>query len=183
MSIDPKTKADRRQLLRQSFPSPLDRVALRHVDAICALASAHVAVLAEVTRQVGVEHTGHCLQVLKTANWSIGSASSLTNSLGFLANSKARENNPSKESWMPEINQVDQEYLERLLRACHPGLPETTVSGLVTSDVTAPILGLISAIRLTLTDQYAHFNRPLLHTLCEETLTLLADISNGQRST
>ena len=71
MTEDADTKAKRRRRIRESFVSPLNEIALRHVDSVQALSEVQRGILARVLQKIGPHYLVECLAALKNHDVSI----------------------------------------------------------------------------------------------------------------
>src|SRR5688572_127927 len=155
MKEDAENKARRRRSIRESFPAPLNQIALRHVDTVQSLDSNRKAILAKALAQVGVDHIAACLAVIKTSGDSIKTESDLIATLNL---SKipieiiSQDNNVDASTDTQGVEEIDTDYLASLLIKCYPDMPQATADALVGSEVMAPSLRVVSTTRLALGD-------------------------------
>jgi hypothetical protein len=172
MADSPENKARRRRRLRQTFPAPLDQVALRHVDAIRALDGNQRAILARAIAQTSMANIPKGLAAIKNAGGFIKSENDLIALLDLTKTLKAEvvEDSSSGEVLGQEIEGVDLEHLASLLLKCYPDMPQATADALVGSNVLAPSLQVVVATRLALSEAKSDFVITALYTLFEQKL-------------
>lgn len=173
MKESPEAKARRRRSARESFPTPLNEIALRHVDTVQSLDTNRREILARTLAKVGVDRIATCLMVIKTAGDSIKTESDL---IATLRLSEIQEETSSQDNGIKAsedahgIEEVDTDYLASLLVKCYPDMPQATADALVGSEVIAPSLRVVSTTRLALQDAKSDFVITALYTLFEEKL-------------
>src|SRR5215213_9984426 len=84
MKEDAENKARRRRSIRESFPAPLNQIALRHVDTVQALDGNRKAILAKALAKVGVSHIANCLAAMKSSGDAIKIESDLIATLNLI---------------------------------------------------------------------------------------------------
>ena len=172
MADSPDNKARRRRRLRQTFPAPLDQVAIRHVDAIQSLDGNQRAILARAIAQTSMANIPRCLAAIKNSAGSIQSETDLIALLDLAETRRAEAAEDSSSGGAPgqEIEGVDMDYLASLLLKCYPDMPPATADALVGSAVLAPSLQVVAATRLALRDARSDFVITALYTLFEQKL-------------
>lgn len=168
MKEDAESKARRRRNIRESFPVPLNQIALRHVDAVQALDGNRKATLARTLAQVGVVHLASCLATMKGSGDSIKNESDLIATLNL--SEIPANNNVDSSSDAQGIEEIDTDYLATLLMKCYPDMPQATADALVASEVMTPSLRVVSTARLALGDAKSDFVITVLYALFEEKL-------------
>ena len=178
MADSPDNKARRRRRLRQTFPAPLDQIAIRHVDAIQSLDGNQRAVLAKAIAQTSIANIPKCLAALKKSGGSIQSETDLIALLDLTETLTAEtaEDSSSSEAPGQELEGVDMDYLASLLLKCYPDMPQTTADALVRSEVLAPSLQVVVATRLALREAKSDFVITALYTLFEQKLDEIEQI-------
>ena len=178
MSEKADSKAKRRRRLRQSFPEPLNQIAMRHVDAIQSLDGIERAILAKAIAQVGIVYVPNCLAAIKNSSEPIQSETALIALLDLTRTPKADavEAVASSEASDQAVEGVDIDYLASLLLKCYPDMPQATADALVGSDVMAASLQVTVATRLALGDAKSDFVITALYTLFEEKLDEIEQI-------
>src|SRR5215213_4422568 len=118
MPEDADTKAQRRRRIKDSFASPLNEIALRHVDSVQALSEEQRVILAQALQKMGVQHLTACLAAIKAHASSIKDADTL---IGWLTPSDTLPADNSIEMARPlESTSEDEDYLVELLVKCYP---------------------------------------------------------------
>ena len=173
MKDDPENKARRRRSIREAFPTPLNQIALRHVDTVQSLDGNLKAVLAKTLTKVGVARIAACLAAIKSCGDSIKTESDLIATLHLSeiptdTNSKHDTIDVSTDA--QGLEEIDTDYLASLLIKCYPDMPQATADALVGSEVMAPSLRVVSTTRLALQDAKSDFVITALYTLFEEKL-------------
>src|SRR5689334_15536101 len=77
MKEEAENKARRRRSLRESFPAPLNQIALRHVDTVQSLDRNRREILAATLAKVGMVYITTCLATIKGSGDSIKTESDL----------------------------------------------------------------------------------------------------------
>ena len=173
MKEDAERKARRRRSVRESFPAPLNQIALRHVDSVQSLDGNWKAILAKALAQVGVVHVANCLAAIKRSGDSIKTESDLIATLHLSEipiDTNAKDNNIDALSVAQDLEEIDTDYLASLLIKCYPDMPQATADALVGSEVMMPPLRVVSTTRLALQDAKSDFVITVLYTLFEEKL-------------
>jgi hypothetical protein len=173
MKEDPENKARRRRNLRESFPVPLNQIALRHVDTVQSLNGNRKAILAKALAKVGVDRIAACLAVIKSSGDSIKTESDLIATLRLSEipiDTNSKDNNIDASSVAQDLEEIDTDYLASLLIKCYPDMPQATADALVGSEVMALSLRVVSTTRLALQDAKSDFVITALYTLFEEKL-------------
>ena len=168
MKEDAESKARRRRNIRESFPAPLNQIALRHVDAVQALDGNRKATLARTLAQVGIVHLTSCLATMKGSGDSIKNESDLIASLNL--SEIPADNDVDSSSDTQGIEDIDTDHLATLLMKCYPDMPQATADALVASEVMTPSLRVVSTARLALGDAKSDFVITVLYALFEEKL-------------
>jgi len=75
---DAETKAKRRRRISESFASPLNEIARRHVDSVQVLSEGRRAILANVLQKIGVRYLVDCLAAIKNHALSIEDEAALS---------------------------------------------------------------------------------------------------------
>ena len=174
MKEDAENKARRRRSVRESFPAPLNQIALRHVDTVQSLDGNRKAILAKALAKVGVARIAACLAAIKSSGDSIKSESDLIATLNLTE--IPTDNNVDVSSDAQGLEEIDTDYLASLLIKCYPDMPQATADALVGSEVMAPSLRVVSTTRLALQDTKSDFVMTALYTLFEEKLDEIEQI-------
>ena len=173
MKEDPENKARRRRSIRESFPAPLNQIALRHVDTVRSLDRNRREILAATLVKVGMVHITTCLATLKGSGDSIKTESDLIATLHLSEipiDTNSKDNNIDASRVAQDLEEIDTDYLASLLIKCYPDMPQATADALVGSEVMAPSLRVVSTTRLALQDAKSDFVITVLYTLFEEKL-------------
>jgi hypothetical protein len=164
MKEDAQNKASRRRRLRDSFPAPLNQIALRHVDAVQALDENQRGVLARALAQAGVARLADCLAVIKSSSEQALSETDLSG----LLNLPPAAPHPSPGGGDRAAEKSDVDYLAGLLMKCYRDMPELSADALAASEVMAPSLQVVSTTRRALEEARSDFVITVLYTLFEE---------------
>jgi hypothetical protein len=173
MKEDAKIKARRRRTVRESFPVPLNQIALRHVDIVQSLDGNWKAILAEALAKVGVAHIAACLAAIKSSGDAIKTESDLIARLHLAEipiDTNSKGTNVEALTDALDVEDIDTDYLASLLIKCYPDMPQVTADALVGSEVMSPSLRVVSTTRLALVDAKSDFVITALYTLFEEKL-------------
>ena len=173
MKEDAESKARRRRSIRESFPTPLNQIALRHVDTVQSLDEDRKTILAKALTKVGVAYTANCLAAIKSSGDSIKSENDLIAALNLSEipiHSNSRQPNDDRSSDVQGVEEIDIDYLASLLIQCYPDMPQTTADALVRSEVMALSSRVVSTTRRALSEAKSDFVITVLYTLFEEKL-------------
>ena len=178
MKEDAESKARRRRSTRESFPAPLNQIALRHVDTVQSLDGKRKAILAKALAKVGVAHIAACLAAIKSSGDSIISESDLMAilKLSEIPIATYSTDNVDALTNAQGVEEIDTDYLASLLIKCYPDMPQATADALVGSEVMTPSLQVVSTTRLALGDAKSDFVITALYTLFEEKLDEIEQI-------
>ena len=178
MKEDAENKARRRRSIRESFPAPLNQIALRHVDTVQSLDGNRKAILAKALAKVGVAHIAACVAVIKSFGDSIKTESDLiaTLNLSEIPRDTNSTDNVDAPTDAQGVEEIDTDYLASLLIKCYPDMPPATADALVGSEVMTPSLQVVSTTRLALVDAKSDFVITALYTLFEEKLDEIEQI-------
>ena len=178
MKEDAESKARRRRSTRESFPAPLNQIALRHVDTVQSLDGNRKAILAKALAKVGVAHIAACLAAIKSSGDSIISESDLMAilKLSEIPIATYSTDNVDALRKAQDVEEIDTDYLASLLIKCYPDMPQATADALVGSEVMTPSLQVVSTTRLALGDAKSDFVITALYTLFEEKLDEIEQI-------
>ena len=178
MKEDAESKARRRRSTRESFPAPLNQIALRHVDTVQSLDGNRKAILAKALAKVGVAHIAACLAAIKSSGDSIISESDLmaTLKLSEIPIATYSTDNVDALTNAQGVEEIDTDYLASLLIKCYPDMPQATADALVGSEVMTASLQVVSTTRLALGDAKSDFVITALYTLFEEKLDEIEQI-------
>ena len=178
MKEDAESKARRRRSTRESFPAPLNQIALRHVDTVQSLDGNRKAILAKALAKVGVAHIAACLAAIKSSGDSIISESDLMAilKLSEIPIATYSTDNVDALTNAQGVEEIDTDYLASLLIKCYPDMPQATADALVGSEVMTASLRVVSTTRLALGDAKSDFVITALYTLFEEKLDEIEQI-------
>ena len=168
-----ENKARRRRKVRESFPAPLNQIALRHVDTVQSLDSNRREILAKAIAKVGMVYIRTCLGIIKGSGDSIKTEGDLIATLQLAEIQIAPnsiDNHMDAASEAQDVEEIDTDYLASLLIKCYPDMPQPTADALVGSEVMAPSLRVVLTTRLALGDAKSDFVITALYTLFEEKL-------------
>lgn len=181
MRDDAENKARRRRSLRESFPAPLNQIALRHVDAVQSLDADQKGILANTLAKMGVSHLGDCLATIKSSGSSIKSDSDLIAKLNLSKIPISTSSTDDADDWPPaqSVEAIDTDYLASLLVQCYPDMPQATADALVGSDVMTPSLQVVSTTRCALSEAKSDFVITALYMLFEARLNEIERIIAG----
>jgi hypothetical protein len=174
MKEDAESKARRRRNLRESFPVPLNQIALRHVDSVRALDESRQIILAKALAQVGVVHVANCLATMKSSGDSIKNENDLIATLNRSEIPRDRDVDGSTDA--QDVEAIDIDHLASLLIRSYPDMPQATADALVGSEVMASCLRVVSTTRLALGHARSDFVITVLYTLFEEKLDEIEQI-------
>jgi hypothetical protein len=177
MSEDADTKAKRRRRIKESFPPPLNEIALRHVDSVQALSESQRGILALVLQKMGPRYLVDCLAILKDQNVSIEDQDDLIRRLEL--SDKPPSANTVDLIEVQEGISEDADHLAKLLIKCYPDMPQSSAQALVGSDVMSASLRVVITTRQALEDARSDFVINALYTLFEESLNRTKQIINS----
>ena len=177
MTEDADTKAKRRRRIRESFVSPLNEIALRHVDSVQALSEVQRGILARVLQKIGPHYLVECLAALKNHDVSIEDEAALIGRLERSDQSQISISVASCET--QEGSSEDADDLAKLLIQCYSDIPQSSAEALVASEVMSASLHVVVATRRALEDAKSDFVVTVLYTLFEERLKAITQIINS----
>ncbi len=177
MPEDAVTKAKRRRRIRESFASPLNEIALRHVDSVQALSEAQRGILANVLQKTGPRFLANCIDAIKNHGVSIKDEDDLIKWLESSAKPQSDSRGPLNETLAGNFE--DEEQLAKLLLQCYPDMPQSSADALVASDVMSASLHVVVTTRQALEDAKSDFVITVLYTLFEERLNVVAQLINN----
>jgi hypothetical protein len=176
MAYTAELKSRRRRSLRESFPAPLNQIAMRHVDAVQSLSECQKAILAKAVSKVGIGHITTCLAALKKSGDSINNENDLIGMLDLSETPAVPSNETENVSGDRKVEDADVDYLASVLLKCYPDMPQASADALVLSEVMAPSLDVVATSRLALRDAKSDFVITALYTLFEEKLDEIEQI-------
>jgi len=173
MKEDAERKARRRRSARESFPAPLNQIALRYVDTVQSLDGNRKSILVKALAKVGIAHIAACLGVIKSSGGSIKTESDLLATLHLSEipiETDSQDKSVETSSDAQGVEEIDTDELASLLIRCYPDMPQATADALVGSEVMAPSLRVVSTTRRALREAKSDFVITALYTLFEEKL-------------
>ena len=178
MTVDlAQIKATRRRNLRDTFPHPLNQIALRHVDSIATLSDAQRAILCKAILKTDRRSAAAFIDILNKSAVSIQSEDELLAQFSLL--SQADEDQLSDDSDAIEPIAEDTTYLANLLLKCYPDMPVTSADALARADVMKTAMRVIQGTRNAVETANSDFVVVTLYTLFEEKRNELKDLING----
>ncbi len=168
MKENAENKARRRRSQRETFPAPLNQIALRHVDTVKSLDVSRQAILAEALAKVGMVHVATYLATMKSSGDTINNASDLIAALN--QSEIPTDNNLDCCSDTRDVKEIDIDSLANLLIKCYPDMPQATAAALARSDIMSLSLRVVSATKHALMNTKSDFVITALYTLFEEKL-------------
>jgi len=172
-----QTKALRRRALRESFPYPLDQIALRHVDSVAALDDVRKLILSQAIQKTELRHAANFINVLSKGAVLIQNADDL---IAFIHSPSAKEAvKPISNTNVSESYPADTDYLVNLLLKCYPDMPRTSADALARAHVMEGPLEVVRATRDAINKANSDFAIITLFTLFEEKSNELKDFING----
>ena len=177
MAEDPENKAKRRKRIRESFPPPLNEIALRHIDSVQALGEVQRKILAKALQKTGLRYLVDCLVIIKHHGVSIPDEDALIGRLELSDRPQSDAQVALSESQVR--NSEDADYLARLLITCYPDMPQSSAEALVASDVMSVSLHVVVATRHALEDARSDFVITALYVLFDERLNAITQIINS----
>jgi len=166
-----QTKAIRRRTLRETFPPPLNQIALRHVDAVAALDDDRRLILSQATQKTDLRHAATFIDVFNKGVVLIQNADDL---IALIPSPSAKE----AEKSVSESNPADVTYLANLLLKCYPDMPRTSADALAKARAMEGPLQVVRATRNALNKAGSDFAVITLLTLFEEKSNELKDLIN-----
>jgi len=171
-----QTKALRRRTLRDTFPYPLNQIALRHVDSIAALDDTQRSILCRAVQKTELRYAATFVNALNKNGDHIQNEDDLVTLL---------PPPPRKEAQSPidcpvagEIDPAGTGYLANLLMKCYPDMPPASADALARAEVMETSLRVVQATRNALHEANSDFVVVTLFTLFEEQLNELRELIN-----
>ena len=177
MSEDAETKAKRRRRIRESFPPPLNEIALRHVDSVQSISEDQRGILAKALQKKGLRYLVDCLVVIKTSGVSFEAEDALIDRLERSTMVQSHPRFAVRESL--DSNSEDKRYLANLLIQCYPDMPLSSADALVSSEVMSACLHVLVTTRHALDDAKSDFVITALYALFEERSNAIKQIINS----
>lgn len=172
-----QTKAIRRRTLRDTFPYPLNQIALRHVDSIAALNDAQRLILCRAIQKTDFRYAATFVDALNKDGDHIQNEDDL---VALIPPPPMKEaDSPIDYTVAGEVDPVDTDYLTNLLMKCYPDMPPASADALARADVMEISLRVVQATRNALHEANSDFVVVTLFTLFEEQLNELRELING----
>lgn len=172
-------KATQRRAKRDSFPHPLDQIALRYVDSIAALEDRLKSILAKAVEKEGSSNIAAFIEILGNDDNQIRDENDL---IDLMPETPIIE----PEKYVSEVTEnthtidpVDVDYLVKLLMKCYPDMPGVSADALARADVMGTSLRVVEGTRNAIHGAMSDFVVVTLYTLFEEKLHELSQIING----
>jgi hypothetical protein len=172
-----QTKAARRRNLRDTFPHPLNQIALRHVDSIATLGDTQRVILCNAILKSDLRSAGAFIDILNRSAVSIQNEDDLLEQFSLL--SQMEECQPDDDADTNEDISEDTSYLAALLLKCYPDMPATSADALARADVMKTAMRVIQGTRNAVETANSDFVVVTLYTLFEEKRNELKDLING----
>jgi len=172
-----QTKSARRRNIRDSFPFPLNQVALRNVDAVQALPEDQRVLLASAVTEEDLPLISYYLSVLKDTSGVVEKDELIQKARETRRNETEKKDTGRAEP--PTSDQVDEKYLVDLLTSSFPDMPASSALALVLSEVMKPCLQVVTTTRLAMDDARSDFVLIVLFKLFEENLDALREAINS----
>lgn len=169
------TKARRRRRIRETFPPPLNKIAIRHVDSVQALSELHRNLLTQALQEVGVHRLMDCLEILKHYGERIQDESELITRLEEIQKLPPASS-ISSFALPQDRSREDATLLASLLIRCYPDMPQSSAEALVSSEVMAAPMAVVATTRHALDDATSDFVIIALYALFEERLQEIGQI-------
>lgn len=169
-------KAIRRRTLRETFPSPLNRIALRHVDSVAALGDGQKLILSQAIQKTDLRYAATFIDALNKDGDRIQNEDDL---VALISSTQAREvERPIDTTDANEVDPADKDYLVSLLMKCYPDMPPTSATALARAGVMETSLRVVQGTRNAIDGANSDFVVVTLFTLFEEKLNELRELIN-----
>ena len=172
-----QTKAARRRNLRDTFPHPLNQIALRHVDSIATLGDAQRVILCKAILKTDLRSAGALINILNRSAVSIQNEDDLLAQFSLL--SEMDECQPDDDVDTNDDISEDTAYLAALLLKCYRDMPATSADALARADVMKTALWVVQATRNAIETANSDFVVVTLYTLFEEKRNELRELISG----
>jgi len=171
-----QTKAIRRRTLRDTFPHPLNQIALRHVDSVAALDDDRRLILSKAIRKTDLRHAATFVDALNKDGDRIQNEDDL---VALIPSTPAKEVESTIETTdANEVDPFDRDYLVTLLMKCYPDMPPASADALARADVMEISLRVVQETRNAIDEAISDFVVVTLFTLFEEKLNELKELIN-----
>ena len=169
-----QTKAIRRRAVRDTFPHPLNQIALRHVDSVAALGDEHRLILCKAILKTNLRHAVTFIDILNKGAVIVQSEDNLTALISSTLPESAEQLDIHRD--VIETDSADTDYLTNLLLKCYPDMPVTSADALARADVMKTALGVVQGTRNAIEAANSDFVIVTLFTLFEEKRNELKDL-------
>jgi hypothetical protein len=171
-----QTKAIRRRTLRDSFPHPLNQIALRHVDSVAALDDDRKLILSKAIQKTDLRYAATFVDALNKDGNRIQNEDDL---VALIPSTPAKEVESTIETTdANEVDPFDRDYLVTLLMKCYPDMPPASADALARADVMEISLRVVQETRNAIDEAISDFVVVTLFTLFEEKLNELKELIN-----
>ena len=177
VSDQAQTKAVRRRSLRQTFPPPLNQIALRHVDSVAALDDGQRLILSQAVQKTSMRQAAAFIDILSKGTVLIQNVDDL---IALISSPIAKE--AEKPIGVTEVSasySADTDYIVNLLLKCYPDMPRTSADALARAHVMEGLLQVVRATRNAMYKANSDFAVITLFTLFEEKSNELKELING----
>ena len=171
-----QTKAIRRRAVRDTFPHPLNQIALRHVDSVAALGDEHRLILCKAILKTNLRHAVTFIDILNKGAVIVQSEDNLTALISSTLPESAEQLDIHRD--VIETDSADTDYLTNLLLKCYPDMPVTSADALARADVMKTALVVVQGTRNAIEAANSDFVIVTLFTLFEEKRNELKDLIN-----
>lgn len=172
-----QAKALRRRTLRNTFPSPLNQIALRHVDSVAALDDDRRSILSKAIQKTDLRHAATFVDVLNKGAVLIQNEDDL---IALIPSPTAKEvEKPNGNTDIEEVDPADTDYLVGLLMKCYPDMPPASADALARAAVMETALRVVQETRNAIIEANSDFVVVTLFTLFEEKMNELRELING----
>jgi len=172
-----QTKAIRRRALRETFPPPLNQLALRHVDSVVALDDDRRLMLSQAIQKTSLRHAATFIDVLNRGTAFIQHADDLIALIPSPTVKKSGQ--PIGDTELSKPNPADTDYIVNLLLKCYPDMPRTSADALARAHVMEGPLHVVRATRNAMHNANSDFAIITLFTLFEDKSNELKELINS----
>jgi hypothetical protein len=172
-----QTKAIRRRNLRDTFPYPLNQIALRHVDSIAALEDDRRLILSRAIQKTDLRYVATFVDILNKGVVLVKNEDDLIALIPSPAPKEVKKQLDHTEA--NGIDPADTDTLVSLLMKCYPDMPPASADALARADVMETSLRVVQATRNAIQTANSDFVVVTLFTLFEEKLHELRELING----
>lgn len=172
-----QTKAIRRRTLRDTFPYPLNQIALRHVDSVAALDDDRRLILSKAIQKTDLRYAATFVEAFNKGGDHIQNEDDL---VALISPPPTKEvESPIDYTEAGEVDPADTDYLTNLLMKCYPDMPPASADALARAGVMETALRVVQETRNALNQANSDFVVVTLFTLFEEKLHELSELING----